>query len=160
MIKMSMRYFTPALFLVIVAALAVGLTARRSTASDATGEDEQFSNRTVTGHYGFNSSLGWLLPPASPQMVPAAGMGRVTFDGDGHCQVTSVANFNGNVVQLSSSSCTYSVDPTGMGTAEAIFPGAPVPGPIDVSFVIVDHGREIRFLNTNAILGTFTARRQ
>jgi hypothetical protein len=155
-----MRYFTPALFAVIAAALAVGLTARRSTASDAIVEGEQFSNRSVTGHYGFNSSLGWLLPPASPQMVPAAGMGRVTFDGEGHCQVASVANFNGNVAQLVSSSCTYSVDPDGMGTAAAVFPGAPVPGPIDVSFVVVDRGREIRFLNTNFILGTFTARRQ
>jgi hypothetical protein len=74
--------------------------------------------------------------------------------------VTSVANFNGNVAKLTSSSCTYSVDPSGMGNAEAVFPGAPVPGPIDVSFVIVDRGREVRFLNTNFILGTFTARRQ
>jgi len=92
--------------------------------------------------------------------VPAAGMGKVVFDGAGQCQVTSVANFNGNIAHLSSSSCTYSVDAGGMATAEAIFPGAPVPGPVDVSFVIVDRGREIRFLNTTFILGTFTARRQ
>jgi len=158
--KTSRYYVAPALFAFVAAVSAIGLTARRSTALDAIAEDEPFSNRSVNGHYGFNSSLGWLLPPASPQAVPAAGMGRLTFDGDGHCQVTSVANFNGNVAKLSSSSCTYSVDPSGMGTAEAVFPGAPVPGPIDVSFVIVDRGREVRFLNTNFILGTFTARRQ
>jgi len=160
MIKRSVGYSAAALVAVVAAMSAVGLTARRSAASDAIGEEEEFSNRTVKGHYGFNSSLGWLLPPAAPQAVPAAGMGRITFDGDGSCQVTSVANFNGNVVHLASSSCTYSVGPDGMGTAEAVFPGAPVPGPVDVALVVVDRGREIRFLNTTFILGTFTARRQ
>jgi hypothetical protein len=157
--RRSVRYFVTAFFAVIVAALALALTARRS-AADAVADEEQFSNRTVRGSYGFNSSLGWLLPPAAPQAVPAAGMGKVVFDGNGNCQVTSVANFNGNIAHLSSSSCTYSVDAGGMGSAEAVFPGAPVPGPVDVSFVIVDHGWEIRFLNTSFILGTFTARRQ
>jgi hypothetical protein len=157
--KTYARYFTTALSAVLAAALALTLTARRSTASDV-GEEEQFSIRTIKGAYGFNSSLGWLLPPAAPQAVPAAGMGRVTFDGEGHCQVTSVANFDGNIAHLSSSSCSYSVDPNGMGSAEAIFPGAPAPGPLDVSFVIVEHGREIRFVNTTFIVATFTARRQ
>jgi hypothetical protein len=160
MIKRCVRYSSAALIAVVAAVLALGLTTRRSAASDAAGEEERFANRTIKGHYGFNSSLGWLLPPAAPQAVPAAGMGRITFDGDGHCEVASVANFNGNVARLASSSCTYSVDANGMGTAEAIFPGAPIPGPVDVSFVIVDHGGEIRFLNTTFILGTFTARRQ
>ena len=160
MIEKHVKYCTAMLVAVIAAFLALGLTTRRSAASEAAGEEEQFSNRTVKGHYGFNSSLAWLLPPAAPQAVPAAGMGRITFDGDGHCEVASVANFNGNVARLLSSSCTYSVDPSGMGSAEAVFPGAAVPGPVDVSFVIVDCGWEIRFLNTTFILGTFTARRQ
>lgn len=159
MLGRSVRYLVTAVFVVVAAALALALTARRS-AADAVADDEQFSNRTVKGSYGFNSSLAWLLPPAVPQAVPAAGMGRVVFDGNGICQVTSVANFNGNIVHLSSSSCTYTVDADGMGSSEAVIPGAPGSGPVDVSFVIVDHGREIRFLNTSFILGTFTARRQ
>jgi len=160
MIKRPMSFFGASLFGVLAACLALGLTARRSSASSAAMEEEAFSNKTIKGHYGFNSSLGWLLPPAVPQAVPAAGMGRITFDGEGNCQVASVADFNGNVAHLTSSSCTYSVDADGMGSAEAVFPGAPVSGPLDVSFVVVDHGREIRFANTNVILGTFTARRQ
>jgi hypothetical protein len=160
MIKKHVRYFSVALVALVAAVLALGLKTRKSAAADAPGQGESFSNRTIKGHYGFNSSLGWLLPPAAPQAVPAAGMGRIVFDGEGHCEVTSVANFNGNVAQLASSSCSYSVDPSGMGSAEAVFPGASVPGPVDVSFVIVDRGWEIRFLNTTFILGTFTARRQ
>jgi hypothetical protein len=160
MIKKHVKYFTVALIAVVAAVMALGLTTRKSAAFDAAGEGEPFSNRTIKGHYGFNSSLAWLLPPAAPQAVPAAGMGRIVFDGEGQCEVTSVANFNGNVAQLASSSCSYSVDPNGMGSAEAVFPGGSVPGPVDVSFVIVDRGWEIRFLNTKFILGTFTARRQ
>jgi hypothetical protein len=38
--------------------------------------------------------------------------------------------------------------------------GAPVAGPVTVAFVIVDHGREIRLVNTQFIVGTFTARQQ
>lgn len=160
MTEKLVKYLTAATIAAAAVFLALGLTPRRSVASEAAGEEEQFSNRTIKGHYGFNSSLGWLLPPAAPQAVPAAGMGRITFDGDGRCEVVSVANFNGTVAQLTSSSCSYSVDPSGMGSAEAVFSGAPVPGPVDVSFVIVDRGWEIRFLNTTFILGTFTARRQ
>jgi len=160
MIRTRITHLVPALFAVLAAASAIALTAHKSAAADAAGDEELFSNATLKGHFGFNSSFGELLPPAAPQPVPSAGMGRITFDGEGHCSVVSVSNFGGTAVRLASSSCTYSVDADGMGTSEAVFPGAPVPGPVTVAFVIVDHGREIRFVNTQFIVGTFTARRQ
>jgi hypothetical protein len=147
----------------IVAALsavaAITLTARKSDAREGGGVGH-FSNKTIAGQWGFGSTVGEFLPPATPQPTPAAAIGRIFFDGDGNCQVESITNVGGTTVHLTSSSCTYTVDPSGFGSSEATFPGAPIPGPVPVSFVIVDEAREIRFVNTSSIIGTFTAKRQ
>ena len=140
---------------VVAAGLVGALVAARSH-----GDDRGFSNRTIKGVWGFNTSFGMLVLPAPAQPVPTTGMGRIHFDGDGNCQVSTVANINGDSLRLESSSCTYTVNPDGTGTSEAFFPGAPVPGALPVAFVIVDRGQELRFMNTRFIVGTFTAKRQ
>jgi hypothetical protein len=146
---------------VLAAALLAGLVAMRSSsAHDGRDDNRGFSNRTIKGHWGFNTSFGMLVPPAASPAVPTTGVGRIHFDGDGGCQVTTFANINGDVLKLESSSCRYSVSADGFGTSEAVFPGAPVPGPVPVAFVIVDRGNELRFMNTRFIVGTFTATRQ
>ena len=73
----------------------------------------------------------------------------------------STINVNGTIYgPLTSNTCTYSVNPDGTGKSVAEFSGAPFNGPATVAFVIVDHNREIRFLNTNSVVAGFTARRQ
>jgi hypothetical protein len=147
-------------FWMVVPAVVLALVAARSLAHDGHDEGHGFSNRTIKGDWGFVTSLGMLVPPAVPQAVPTTGLGRVHFDGNGNCQVTTFANINGETQRFDSSSCTYAVNPDGTGTSDAFLPGAPVPGPINVAFVIVDRGQEIRLMNTRFIVGTFTARRQ
>jgi hypothetical protein len=102
-----------------------------------------------------------IVPPSVPQPVPTAGLGTVVFDGNGGCVVTTTINVNGTTRgPLTSNTCTYSVNPDGTGKSVAEFSGAPFNGPATVAFVIVDHNREIRFLNTNSVVAGFTARRQ
>jgi len=118
----------------------------------------------LKGYYGFNSSYGVLVATGPNQPVvpalPFAGMGRIFFDGDGGCTVSSIGNLNGQSISSTSSSCVYSVNPDGTGTAEAVFPGTPITDPIPIAFAITDGGNELRALQTKFIVGTFTARRQ
>jgi hypothetical protein len=146
----------------LAGALVLVLTAHRSHAAPATapaGDEATFSNQTIKGEYAFNTSLGEIIPPAPQPAIPTAAAGRIVFDGEGNCQVLSILNVNAQTTRTTSSSCTYSVDATGVGVSEATFPGSPLP-PLKVQFVIDDAGREIRFVVDNFIVGTFTARRQ
>jgi hypothetical protein len=120
-----------------------------------------FSNRSIKGTYGYNSSFGLLVATAPGQpALPFAGMGRIYFDGQGGCAVSAIGNVNGQAIPSTASSCSYNVNPDGTGTSEAVFPGTPIADPIPIAFVITDGGQEIRALNTKFIVGTFTARRQ
>ena len=146
------------------ALVAMGLSARSLSAGDDVeargGHDGHgFSERSIKGHWGFNTEVSYLMPPAVPQPTPTAALGRIYLDGEGGCQVSNVVNIAGESQSFTSSSCTYSVEPDGTGKAEAVFPGAPIPS-APVAFIIVDRGRELRFINTRYIVGSFTAHRQ
>jgi hypothetical protein len=151
-------------FGVVVALAAV--SAGRSLAGDGEGNrgGHGFSARTLKGHFGFNSSFSLLVASGPNQPVvpaqPFAGMGRITFDGEGGCQVSSIGNVNGQAVPSTSTSCAYTVNADGTGTSEAVFPGTPIADPIPIAFVITDGGNEFRAVLTKFIVGTFTARRQ
>jgi hypothetical protein len=123
-----------------------------------------FSNRSLKGAYGFNSSFAMLVATGPNQPVvpalPFASMGRITYDGEGGCVVSSIGNVNGQSIPSTSSSCVYNVKPDGTGTSEAVFPGTPIADPIPIAFVITDGGDEFRAVVTKFIVGTFTARRQ
>lgn len=130
-------------------------------ASKADASRHAFSERSIKGRWGFSGDFGMIVPPSVPQPVPTAGLGTVVFDGNGGCVVTTTINVNGTTRgPLTSNTCTYSVNPDGTGKSVAEFSGAPFNGPATVAFVIVDHNREIRFLNTNSVVAGFTARRQ
>jgi hypothetical protein len=128
------------------------------------GSGNGFSNRSIKGFYGFNSSYSAFVATGPNQPVvpalPFATMGRIFFDGEGGCTVSSIGNVNGQSIPSTSSSCSYSVNPDGTGTSEAVFPGTPIADPIPIAFVITDGGNELRVLVTKFIVGTFTARRQ
>jgi len=123
-----------------------------------------FSARSIKGYYGYNSSYSVLVATGPNQPVvpalPFAGMGRIYFDGQGGCTVSSIGNLNGQSVPATSSGCVYTVNADGTGTSEATFPGTPIADPIPIAFVITDGGDELRVLMTKFIVGTFTARRQ
>jgi hypothetical protein len=127
-------------------------------ASRADGAKQAFSARSIEGRWGFSGEFGMIVPPAAAQPAPTAAIGIVVFDGKGGCTVTSITNVNGTIAgPLTSHTCTYSVNADGTGTSVAEFAGQP---PATVAFVIVDRNREIRFINTNAIVAGFTAKRQ
>jgi hypothetical protein len=129
----------------VAAAVLAGTSAARD--DDRWSGHRGFDKRSIKGAYGYNSSLGWLVAtgpnqPVSPP-VPFAGMGRIVFDGQGGCEVTSIGNLNGQSVPSTASSCRYDVNPDGTGTAEAVFPGAPIADPIPIAFVITDQATAI-----------------
>ena len=103
-----------------------------------------FSNRSLKGYFGYNSSYSVLVATGPNQPVvpalPFAGMGRIFFDGQGGCTVSSIGNLNGQSVPATSSSCVYTVNPDGTGTSEATFPATPIADPIPIAFVITDGG--------------------
>lgn len=149
---------------IVVALATVGVVANRVSAHDDSGEGSgvsaSFSNRSIKGSWGFSGGLAYGVPPGFPQPLPLVAVGRLIFDGVGGCSVENVVNVNGQASRFRSSSCRYAVTPDGMGTATADFPDAPVPGAVPVAFVITDHGREIRLINTNFLVASLTARRQ
>jgi hypothetical protein len=155
---MTRRFGYGVMGMILAVIVVVGV--RSAVAHDDAGEQQRFNNRSIKGFWGFNSPLGYVVPPGAPQPVPFVGLGRLFFDGQGGCTVDNVVNFSGQTFRFKSASCHYSVNPDGMGTAEADFPSAPVPGPVPLSFVIVDHGREIRAIDTNFIVASFSAVRQ
>jgi hypothetical protein len=150
---------------VLLAGVMAGTSLAWNDGSDAHhGGGPGFSNRSIKGSYGFNSSYAVLVAtgpnqPAVPPL-PFAGMGRITFDGDGGCTVSSIGNVNGQAIPSTSTSCTYTVNPDGSATSEAVFPGTPIADPIPIAFVITDATNELRATFTKFIVGTFTARRQ
>lgn len=132
-----------------------------TVASRADAPRPLFTDRSIEGRWGFSGDFGLIVPAPNAAQLPTAALGTVVFDGRGGCVVTSTINVNGTTLgPLTSETCTYTVRPDGTGTSVAEFAGAPFEGPATVAFVIVDHGREIRFLNTNSVVAGFTARRQ
>jgi hypothetical protein len=148
--------------LAVVATAVVGLgrIVPTSTAAER-GHQEAFDNASIKGVWGFAGGPGFLVPPAVPKAVPTAGAGIVEFDGAGGCSLTVIINVNGTSVgPLTSATCTYSVNPNGMGSSVAQFSEGPIQDPVPVAFVIVDNKKELQFIQTAVIVGSFVARRQ
>jgi hypothetical protein len=142
-----------------------GVSMMLATSGKAEGDNDdprrKFTDRSIKGTWGFSSGIGYLVPPAVPEALPAVGLGIVTFDGTGGCTVSNTVNLNGETFgPFSSDSCTYSVNPDGTGTSVAEFSEGPVPGATPVSFVIVDHGKKIRFIRTDSVVASFEAEKQ
>jgi hypothetical protein len=124
---------------IVVAALLVCVPAIRAAA---------FGNNSLNGAYGFSGS-GTLIYGA----VPANVEGLAVYDGAGHCTVKARLNAIGFVVSLTSSTCTYTVNPDGTGTQTTTFNEEPH-GPFLSDFVIVDNTDEIRFILSDATFST------
>lgn len=139
-------------------ALLVSLNVKMRTAQ---GNDEpEFSLRTIEGTWGFSGD-GVLAGPSPEDWLPTAGVGIITFDGEGGCEISTTTQFNGTAFSSTSEFCTYTVNPDGTGTSEASFAAVgPLPATeLPVAFVIVDQGRELRFIQTAFIVSDFIAKR-
>jgi hypothetical protein len=159
MTRRNRNAYTVALLLLPVLFVPMALTPA-SRANDV-ARRTVFTNQSIEGYWGFSGNFGMIVPPAAPQPVSSAALGTIFFDGRGGCSVTTTINTNGTIFgPQTSNTCTYSVNPDGTGKSVAEFTGSPVSQPLTVAFVIVDYGREIRFLNTTSIVAGFTAKRQ
>lgn len=122
-------------------------------------DDDGFNLGTFEGDWGFSGD-GWLVTDAPPG-IPIAGVGIISFDGEGGCVVTGTTHLFGVVFDANSVACIYTVDPDGTGTSTAEFP--PLPGiannVISTAFVIVDDARELRLMQTSLIVSGFEAKR-
>ena len=141
-----------------------GWTGGSVTADDS---DDHFSSRTLKGQWGF-SAFGTIGP------VPAAAIGRLTFDGRGQCVNVATLNFGGALVPLTTNdpngACSYTVNFDGTGRIEQTFidptgtgPFGTQPAIFDVTLIIVDDGKEFRFIvddPSKATVGNGVAKRQ
>jgi hypothetical protein len=109
-------------------------------------EDKLCSNASLKGTFAYTVTGSTSAPP--PLGGPFGGVGRQTFDGNGHVSGTQTVNVNGNVFRQTYTG-TYTVNPdcTGSVTLMIDIP----PGLVTHSdFVIDDNGAEIRAVETDA----------
>jgi len=135
----------------VVASAAVGMLLQ-GEAHASRGHNHNFSVADVRGSYGV---LQW----GTIQGVDWTQIARISADGAGGLSIDFVGNI-GDVTAVSGSTpCTYDVQHDGMGSMEC----AGEDGNVTVHFVIVDNGREIRFITAAGAQGAQaigTARRQ
>lgn len=144
--------------LFILALIVLGLGSGLVAADD---RDDRFGLRSLKGEWGYSAfgSIGG---------VPAAGVGHVTFDGNGQCVNVATLNAGGALIPLDTKlvggSCSYTVNPNGTGRIEQTFIDPfGQPANFDITFVIVDNRKEFRFVVDNPdipTVGNGVAKRQ
>jgi hypothetical protein len=130
-----------------VAAVLLAVLLAYVGSSHASG---RFTSRSLRGVYGFSGS-GTLSDGA----VQAAVVGLNSFDGAGGCRITARLNQGGMVSQLTSATCSYTVNPDGTGFTDVTFTELPIPFKSD--FVIVDQAKEIHFVLSDPFSETTVA---
>ena len=128
---------------VLVIAAGVGFTNLRAFA-----DDDVCSVATLHGSYGLQTS-GSIVALGPVGLVAEAGI--ITFDGAGGASQTTTLSLNGLIVpNRSSVSASYTVNPDCTGDLEVVLPVAGATTTSTSFFVIVDHGKELRLVNTGA----------
>jgi len=157
-----MRSYVTLSIVAVVLATIFGLSTMATTSRAADrSHPGVFTNASIKGVRGFAGGAGFLVPPFAPKAVPVAGVGTVEFDGAGGCSVTTLLNVNGTAFgPVTSATCTYSVNPDGTGSSVAQFSEGPIQDPVPVAFVIVDNKKELQFIQTAVIVGSFVGKRQ
>jgi hypothetical protein len=129
-----------------VGAAAITAAVLLAGASHAAGG---YSKRSLRGSYGFSGS-GTLAAGT----IQAAVAGLNLFDGAGGCEVRARLNAGGQVVPLTTASCSYEVNRDGTGTLDVTFNEPPFAGPFHSDFVIVDGTNQIQFVLSDPSGGT------
>jgi hypothetical protein len=139
--------------LAIVFAIAFVL----SIAPSAKADDKGCSNASLKGTFAYTVTGSTSLPP--PLGGPFGGIGRQTFDGNGHVSGTQTVNLNGNVLRQTYTG-TYTVNPDCTGSVILML-DIPMGLVTHSDFVIDDNGNEIRSVETDSgSVLTVIARRQ
>jgi hypothetical protein len=132
---------------VVSAALAI-TAAICLTNVAAFADDDVCSVTSLHGAYGIQST-GSIVAFGPVGLVAEAGI--IKFDGIGGVSQTTTLSLGGTIIpNRSSLSGNYLVNPDCTGDLALVLP---VPGGTTTStfyFVIVDHGKEIRLVNTGA----------
>jgi hypothetical protein len=127
----------------LAAGISHGVTAQDSQSTRGQGHRRECSNATLRGDYGRLSS-GIRPAPANPALTESfVGTGLRTYDGQGG--FTEVSSSHGQISppnRDTPGTGTYEVNADCSGTSMVFIPGAPFP--IETSFVIVDHGDEVK----------------
>ncbi len=127
------------------AAAVMALSAGLGTTVTRAQQPTKGKGDPMRGTWGFSAS-GTIVPPATPAPTPAAAVGVMTFQPTGECEIEDTINIGGTMLSRTSDWCSYE-QTNGRGTITAMFPGDP--GPVPLSFVLVDHEREMRFIRTD-----------
>jgi len=132
-------------------------------AKDKDDEDENegscqsnCSLRSLKGCFGttINGNL-----VGGPLAGPVAGIALQKFDGEGGLTQVDTVSINGILIANGRSATgTYTVNPDCTGTATINFPAQP---PLQLSFVLDDHRKELRAVTTNpGVTTTSVGRKQ
>ncbi len=135
----------------------ITLAASISASADDNEDGLAFTDETIAGSWGFSAS-GTIVPPAFPAPTPAVAVGIIDFDGAGFCVISDTINIGGQSLSRVSDTCEYGVNPDGTGSLTAEFPGDP--GPVPLSFVLVDDANAFRFIRADLGVASGGAERQ
>ena len=133
------------------------LAASIPSLAEDSADNPGFTDQTIAGAWGFSAS-GTIVPPAFPAPTPAVAVGIMEFDGAGLCVISDTINIGGLSLSRVSDICDYAVDPEGTGRISTQFPGDP--GPVPLSFVLVDDANGFHFVRTDLGVASGTAERQ
>jgi hypothetical protein len=120
------------------------------------GLERRCSNKTLSGDYGFTIE-GTILATD----LPIRGLALQHYDGRGHITQADHVVDGGYPppAEWTSGTGTYTVNPDCTGSAVIISPSSAPPGssgpppPLNIHFVIVDHGRQIKqVVDANAVV--------
>ena len=153
-INLFSRILMPTTPMVLCGLIAFGASAvAQSNSAPAHSSDGQCSNGTLRGAYGCSVQGVLLNIPGLPPEATFVAVTTANFDGKGNVTGTEHAVVNGRSFNpgFDTNSGTYSVNPDCTGTAVVSTPNSPVA--LNLTFVIVDEGKEVRqVLNSDALL--------
>ena len=127
-----------------------------------------FSEKTIKGEWttefqGRTNSSGGLAMAGVPPGTPFFMVGRIEFDGDGHCQCFKKIVFDGYYVPEDDSywmseSCEYAVAPDGTAQLLISFPDIPtflgmLPSSADQLEAVVNSRDRIDYIVSNLTIG-------
>ena len=130
----------------------------------------KFNNGDLAGRFGL-AATGTITATGLkfPVGTPLIATGLLEFDGQGGCRGIDQINIGGTVIPESNGfrttagdgNCIYTVNPDGTGFVAATFgPSQPLPGTIEITFVLIGDGTKFSFITTNtpgfSASGTFT----
>jgi hypothetical protein len=129
-----------------VLVLAAGLSATPTMAND---EDNDFTDRSLEGSWGF-SAHGVALE--DDEVFHIVVVGLFSFDGEGECSLSFTGNFSGESFPGTAEECTYEVDSDGTGTITLTFSFEGEEDEVTLAFVLVDEADEFHFIDIDDVL--------